>query len=89
MHIYIYTHIIYTYRILVPPELSTSFGVKSGGLSNVRNIFATQYRWFTLFSQEFYYTVQGHLMSFRVLIDYGQGKCMEVHWGGLKFNPKD
>ena len=42
-----------------------------------------------MFSQEFYYTVQGHLMSIRVLIDYGQGKCMEVLWGGLKFNPED
>ena len=42
-----------------------------------------------MFSQEFYYTVQGHLMSIRALIDYGQGKCMEVHWGELKFNPED
>ena len=33
-----------------------------------------------MFSQEFYYTVQGHLMSIRALTDYGQGKCMEVHW---------
>ena len=76
---------------MVPPELSTIFGVNFGGLPNFRKILLhntglIDFGGLPCFRKSFttQYAVHRHLMSIRVLIDYGQGKCMEVHWEGLK-----